>query len=103
MVVGVPGRGDSFLLERDRELEVVGGLVRDALDGRPAVALVEGPAGIGKTRLLAAARERAAAEGFRVLVARGGELEREMPFGVVRQLFEPVVVDPDERARWLTG
>ena len=96
-------RGDSFLLERDRELEVVDGLVQDALDGRPAVALVQGPAGIGKSRLLAEARERAAAEGFRVLVARGGELERELPFGVVRQLFEPVVIDPDKRARWLTG
>src|SRR5262245_42091220 len=81
-------RGDSFLLERDRELEVVDGLVLDALDARPAVALVQGPAGIGKTRLLVEARERAGAEGFRVLAARGGELERELPFGVVRQLFE---------------
>src|SRR5262249_29479543 len=79
------------------------GLVRAALDARPAVAFVQGPAGIGKTRLLAEARERAGAEGFRVLVARGSELERELPFGIVRQLFEPVVVGPDERARWLTG
>src|SRR5262245_3681035 len=77
--------------------------MQDALDARPAVALVQGPAGIGKTRLLVETRERAGAEGFRVLTARGGELERELPFGVVRQLFEPVVVDPDERARWLTG
>src|SRR5262245_66281655 len=77
--------------------------MQDALDARPAVALVQGPAGIGKTRLLVETRERAGSEGFRVLSARGGELERELPFGVVRQLFEPVVVDPDERARWLTG
>ena len=29
--------------------------------------------------------------------ARGGELERDFPFGVVRQLFEPLLVD-DRRA-----
>ena len=51
----------------------------------------EGPAGIGKSSLLAAARTVAAAE-MRVLSARGGELERELPFGIVRQLLEPVVV-----------
>ena len=32
---------------------------------------------------------------MRVLTARGSELEREFPFGVVRQLFEP----PLKRAR----
>ena len=50
----------------------------------------EGPAGIGKSSLLAAARTAAAAD-LRVLSARGGELERELPFGIVRQLLEPVV------------
>jgi hypothetical protein len=38
-----------------------------------------------------------------VLAARGSDLERELPFGVVRQLFDPVLVDPRDRARWLTG
>jgi DNA-binding NarL/FixJ family response regulator len=51
--------------------------------------LIEGPPGIGKTRLLAAARELA--EGRTVLTARGSELERDFPFAVVRQLLEPVV------------
>jgi AAA ATPase domain len=37
-------------------------------------------------------RRRAAAADLRVLAARGGELEREFPFGVVRQLFEPVIL-----------
>jgi DNA-binding CsgD family transcriptional regulator len=92
-VVGVQRRGDGALLERDRELGVLDGLVRDALEGRPAVAVVEGPAGIGKTRLLAEAREKARATGFTVLAARASDLERELPFGVVRQLFEPVLAD----------
>jgi hypothetical protein len=67
------------------------------------VAVVEGPAGIGKTRLLAEAREKARAVGFTVLAARGSDLERELPFDVVRQLFEPVLVDPAGRTRWLSG
>ena len=38
--------------------------------------LVEGPAGIGKTRLLAAGRDLASERGVRTLMARGSELER---------------------------
>ena len=49
---------------------------------------IEGPAGIGKSALLAEARRRAGEAGAHVLAARGSELEREFPFGVVRQLFE---------------
>ena len=64
--------------------------------------LIEGPAGIGKTRLLAAARERAA-RGMTVLTARCSELEREFSFGAVRQLFEPVARDGERRARLLAG
>ena len=48
-------------------------------------------------------RRRAAASGLVVLSARGSELEREYPFGVVRQLFEPHLADPMERARSLSG
>jgi DNA-binding CsgD family transcriptional regulator len=96
------GRGGA-LLERDRELGELDDLVRGALEGRAALAFVEGPAGIGKSRLLAAVRERADAEGFRVLSARGSDFERDFPFGVVRQLFEPALTDPELRARWLSG
>ena len=38
---------------------------------------------------------------MRVLTARGSELEREFPFGVVRQLFEPPLMDGEARERWL--
>ena len=67
--------------------------------------MVEGPAGIGKTVLLAAARDAAEGEGFRVLRARGAELEREFAFGVVRQLVEPVVAgaSEEERSQLLDG
>jgi hypothetical protein len=67
--------------------------------------VIEGGAGIGKTRLLAEARTIAGAAGMRVLTARGGELEGEFAFGIVRQLFEPVVASasPDLRAELLSG
>lgn len=65
--------------------------------------VIEGPAGIGKTSLLAKAREKAAAAGFRVLMARGSDLERESAYGVVRQLFESLLLNSDQRERWLSG
>ena len=52
--------------------------------------VVEGAAGIGKTRLVAEARRRAESTGMRTLSARGSELERAFAFGVVRQLFGPL-------------
>ena len=92
-----------MLLERDRELELLDRLVQGALGGDGVLALLEGPAGIGKSSVLAKAREEAGAAGFRVLAARGSDLERELPYGVVRQLFESLLLDSDCRERWLSG
>ncbi len=85
------------LLERDRELAALGRLIADAEEGRGRVALIEGPAGIGKSRLLAEARARAGR--MTVLTARCGELERDFSFGAVRQMLEPVA----DRRRLLAG
>lgn len=76
------------LLERERELELLGRAVEDAISGAGGVVVVAGPPGIGKSALLLAAVERARALGLRVLSARGGALERAYPFGVVAQLFD---------------
>jgi DNA-binding CsgD family transcriptional regulator len=91
------------LLDRDRELQAVDGLVAEAADGEARLVLIEGAAGIGKTRLLSEARRRAEAAGMRALTARGSELEREFAFGVVRQLFEPVLGRNGERELLLAG
>jgi predicted ATPase len=93
----------GVLLERERELGLLDALVHGALEGDAPLVLLEGPAGIGKSSLLAKARATAAAAGFRVLTARGSDLERDMPYGVVRQLFASLLVDPDCRDRWLVG
>jgi AAA ATPase domain len=90
------------LLERERELEALGAAVGAAADGTPGLVLVEGPAGIGKSRLLAAARTLADERGVGVLAARGGELERDFPFGIVRQLFESLLIDDSARSHLLS-
>ena len=75
--------------------------------GHGGALVVEGPAGIGKTVLLAASRDVAEGEGFRVLRARGSALSssESSRFGVVRQLIESVVAgaSEDERAWLLDG
>ena len=93
------------LLEREAELELVERLLFGATEGRGALVLFEGAAGIGKSRLLGAACEGAEALGLQVLRARGGELERDFSYGVVRQLFEPrlAACGEDERERLLVG
>ncbi|HEU4702097.1 MAG TPA: AAA family ATPase [Conexibacter sp.] len=79
----------STLLERERELAELDAMVAEARRGRGCFAVVEAVAGLGKTRLLHAARERGQAVGMRTLTARATELERDFPFALVRQLFEP--------------
>jgi DNA-binding CsgD family transcriptional regulator len=94
----------GVLLERDGELELLDRLLQGALDGDAVLTFLEGPAGIGKSTLLGQVRERAADSQFRVLTARGSDLERELAFGVVRQLFESLLLhSPDDRQRWLSG
>jgi DNA-binding CsgD family transcriptional regulator len=88
-----------MLIERDRELELITWRLRQARAGRGGALVVEGPAGIGKTALLAAAREVCKGEGFRVLRARGAELERGFAFGAVRQLIEPALAEASESER----
>jgi len=94
---------EAPLVERERELEEFERLRVAARRGEGAAAIVEGPAGIGQTRLLTAAG--ASAEGLEVLRARASELERDFPFGVVRQLFEPVffAAGEERRSRLLAG
>ncbi len=93
------------LLEREKELARIGQALGQTRAGRGGALLIWGLAGIGKSSLLAAARASAEAAGARVLRARGGELERDFGFGVVRQLFEPVLAAASaaERAEWLDG
>jgi DNA-binding CsgD family transcriptional regulator/tetratricopeptide (TPR) repeat protein len=92
------------LHERDTEVAVLADALAAARTAG-ALVVIEGPPGIGKTRLVAAAREHGRSEGFLTLSARASELEVGVPFGVVRQLLDPLVLgaDPGERARLFEG
>lgn len=96
---------DLATLERELELAVIDRVLIEAATGAGVLAIVEGPIGIGKSRVLDEARALAERRKLAVLDARGGELEREYPFGVVLQLFEqPLATMPeDTRARALHG
>lgn len=98
-------RNAPELLEREAALGLIGEHLLAASEGAGSLVLVEGPAGAGKTALLRRLREDGAQRGLRTLQAVGGELEREFAFGLVRQLFEPVVqaAAPAERERLLAG
>jgi DNA-binding CsgD family transcriptional regulator len=102
-MAAAPAAGETDLVERDREVRALGALVDGSLAGDGRVALIEGPAGIGKSRLLQLARRRGEAAGALALTARSSELEREFPYGVVRQLFEAELADPALRDRALAG
>jgi hypothetical protein len=83
------------IIERDRELSLFEDLVRPDGAGGCGLVVIEGTAGIGKSRLIAELRDRAVENGFLVMGANGSDLEREFPFGVVRQLFDPLLAAPD--------
>ena len=87
----LPGVAVGGLLERDAELMVVDRALERVRAGVGALVVVEGPAGIGKSELLAAVGRAARASDFGLLRARGSEFEAGIGFGVARQLFEPML------------
>ena len=68
---------------RADEVHALGAALDRLASGRPALALVEGEAGIGKTRLLSETLDRARSRGFQVAVGQCEELEQTRPFGVI--------------------
>lgn len=94
--------GAARLLERDGELAAIESLASTA-SAQGSVAVIEGPAGIGKTALLSQAEKLVAELGMRALRARGVEIERDFSFGVARQLLEPALAaaSPERRSALL--
>ncbi|HEY6006179.1 MAG TPA: AAA family ATPase [Anaeromyxobacter sp.] len=97
--------GAQALLERDAALARIDQRLHEAIAGGGSLLLLEGPAGIGKTRLVLAAGRRGRELGLTTLSARGSELERDFAYGLVRQLFEAplVAASPPEQAELLAG
>jgi predicted ATPase len=93
------------MFEREAEVAALEAMLGAAHDGDGRLVVVEGSAGIGKTRLLTEARALAGTAELDVLTARGGELEGELAFGIVRQLFEAplAAATPKVRSELLAG
>src|SRR5215471_5704067 len=68
------------MVGRDAELASLTGLLDEAAAGRPAVALVGGDAGVGKTRLVAELASAANGRGFAILSGRCAELGDAVPY-----------------------
>ena len=93
------------LLEREAERAALAGAADRLRVGEGGAVLLEGEPGIGKSSLLQELVEKVRADGgVTVLFARGTELESQLAFGAVRELFAPQVALPDaERERLLAG
>ncbi|HET9103411.1 MAG TPA: AAA family ATPase [Solirubrobacteraceae bacterium] len=76
------------LLERDQEMAQLEDAISSAASGRGGLVLIEGSAGLGKSRMLRWTTERARERGLQVLSARSGAPERDFSFGVALQLFQ---------------
>ena len=95
----------AALLERAEELTAVDAAIADSRLGSGRFVVIEGPAGIGKSSLLAEGQSRAADAEMSVATARGSELESAFSYGLVRQLYEPMLVrtDASDSARLFEG
>ena len=95
------------LCGRAAEFAVLGEVLDRVASGQPAVVLVDGEAGIGKTRLADEALADACGRGMQVMSGRAEEMERTRPFGLVADVFGCARSAPDPRraaiAAMLTG
>jgi len=90
----VPSVERVGLLEREGEVAALHALVDGARAGAGGAAVVQGPAGIGKSALLVAAGDHGRDLGVPVLAARTSEFEGEVAFGLARELLAPLLDEP---------
>ncbi|WP_170201432.1 AAA family ATPase [Actinocorallia herbida] len=86
------------MVERETQLADLLRLLEDCAGGTGGTALITGPLGAGKSVLLRTFAGRARASGALVLDAEGLLLERDIPLGVLRQLFQDAPLADAERA-----
>ena len=88
---------------REAEIGALGAALGRVAAGGPSIVLVEGEAGIGKTRLLAQVLEDARGLGMQVAAGRAEELERTRPFGVLASALGCARSSPDPRRAAIAG
>ena len=82
------------LLDRSSELDVLDGALHGARSGRGSVTLIEGAAGIGRTKLIDAAEIRARELGLRSARTAGSRPSRD-PLGPMITLLRPLLIGSD--------
>ena len=95
----------GIVLERERELSAVQAACSAVGSGHGRLIVVDGPAGVGKTLLISAAAQAAAAAGLEVARTRGGELEQDLGWGIAVDLLDAVLAgrSREERERLFSG
>lgn len=95
-----PRRPDAPLplIGRTKELEILRQRLARVAQGRGGVAHVNGPAGIGKSRLVDDARAAAEATGFATVTTYAERYEQGTPYYAVRQLLEIIFGDAAKAA-----
>ena len=96
--MAIPSRPHTAptLIERREALDAISSTLAAARDGSGRCLVLEGTAGLGKSRLVEEACEVAGAVEMTVVRARGAELERDFSFGVALHLFEPLLAGAEE-------
>jgi tetratricopeptide (TPR) repeat protein len=79
--------GQGSLIGREDELERLDLALRAAEEGEPAVVLVFGEAGVGKTTLVAEARRRAAERGFTTAAGGCADGSTDLPLAPLRSIL----------------
>ena len=85
-----PGEVGTKLFGRELELAVIDDLLEN-IRVRGGSFLIRGEAGIGKSALLGAARERAEGLGMHAISTSGAPFEEQMPFAGLHRLLRPVI------------
>src|SRR5262245_6199755 len=83
------------MVGREREVRLLAERIDAATGPEGGALLVRGPAGIGKSTLLGAARAHGMARGFQVLTTVGIQSESRLPFAGLHQLLRPILHDVD--------
>src|SRR6188508_2440313 len=84
------------LIGRDHEVGALKERIAAASGAGGGALLLRGPAGIGKSSLLAAAKAQAAAHRFRILTTTGVQSESRLPFASLHQLLHPILHQVDQ-------
>src|SRR6478609_3475470 len=85
------------LFGRSNEVDVLGSALDDVVAHRPSVVVLEGEAGVGKSRLLAHVEDEARRRRIGVFIGRGEELEASRPFGLMVRLLSCAASSSDPR------